>query len=161
MTIPPDVAMTPEQQAVAIKLLEAVKNGGSVHMQIRDFLNELEPDPLDVIEKNLTVLHRYWMRTLEGTEPTSQASYATGQIGNALATLRARLSAKPEATEQGAWKPIETAEKDGRHRLVWCPENRNTYLVFWWDGAWRHAGNYNNPDLHEKPTHWRPVPVPP
>lgn len=58
------------------------------------------------------------------------------------------------------WQPIESAERTTRSILVWCPENRNIYCVYWRDGKWmQFGGGYG--DLHDEPTHWMALPAPP
>lgn len=65
------------------------------------------------------------------------------------------------------WQPIETAPKDSKSRLVWCPVYRNTYIVSWIvpfgekpeGGYWAHFGP--SVELRERPTHWMPLPEPP
>lgn len=65
------------------------------------------------------------------------------------------------------WQPIETAPKDRRSRLVWCPENKNVYCVYWEApkeqpclGKWAYFGGTNS-ELIDEPTHWMPLPNPP
>ena len=66
------------------------------------------------------------------------------------------------------WQPIETAEKTTQSRLVYCPERKNTYCVYWGsystseddiDGwcIFGAGGRY----LSETPTHWMKIPAPP
>lgn len=65
------------------------------------------------------------------------------------------------AQEQGVegWQPVESAPKNTKARLVWCPERQNVYLVSWWcefDGThcrWEHFGGYHQ-QLEEPATHW-------
>lgn len=57
------------------------------------------------------------------------------------------------------WQPIETAPKDRKYYLVWCPANRMTYEVCWnSDNFWDIIGGAA---LYEVPTHWLPLPEPP
>ncbi len=70
------------------------------------------------------------------------------------------------------WKSIETAPKDARACLVFCPVYRNIYVVTWVvplgnggercveDGFWAHFANGSSP-LRETPSHWMPLPEPP
>lgn len=73
------------------------------------------------------------------------------------------LTTPPEvqAEGRGAWMPIETAPKDSKSRLVWCPERKNQYLVYWNkdEENWWHFGSSGR--LNEEPTHWQPLPKPP
>jgi hypothetical protein len=69
--------------------------------------------------------------------------------------LRALLS-----PEQG-WREIESAPKDGRSVLVFCPRASDhgyerIRLTWRKDGKWQGANNTSWP-----PTHWRPLPAPP
>ena len=60
------------------------------------------------------------------------------------------------------WRPIETAPKTTRSILVWCPERKNQYMVYWddrYEGEWRTVGG--GTALTEEPTHWHPLPSPP
>ena len=67
------------------------------------------------------------------------------------------------------WQPIETAPKDSKARLVWCPENMCIYCVSWRDGfdceyddekGWTVFGGGWR-DVIQRPTHWMPLPTPP
>jgi hypothetical protein len=63
------------------------------------------------------------------------------------------------------WRPIETAPKDSKARLVWVPENLCTYCVCWRDdpelgGAWVIFGGGWR-DVIQRPTHWMPRPPAP
>jgi len=73
------------------------------------------------------------------------------------------------------WQPIETAPKTTRAILVWVPENKCTFAV-WWDSdhemenresrpCWKiWGGGYRSfLDLYNgyRPTHWQPLPEPP
>lgn len=68
----------------------------------------------------------------------------------------------------GGWMPIETAPKDTKARIVWCPAWRNTFIVSWLvpfgepidNGYWAHFGGACT-KLSERPTHWMPLPQPP
>ena len=59
------------------------------------------------------------------------------------------------------WQPIETAPKDGRNVLLFCPRAQdygyNGIRLTWRkDGCWQGANNSLWP-----PTHWMPLPEPP
>jgi len=67
------------------------------------------------------------------------------------------------------WQPIETAVKDSRARLVYCPEYQNIFCACWHhyefepelDG-WRIFGSSSRlPNMDDPPTHWMPLPEPP
>jgi hypothetical protein len=76
------------------------------------------------------------------------------------------------ALSQNGWLPIESAPKDSKSRLVWCPAWRNTYLVSWIvplgeemtpdhsAGYWSHFAE-GGTRLNQAPTHWQPLPPPP
>lgn len=69
-----------------------------------------------------------------------------------------------------SWRPIDTAPKDSRSRLVFCPSNLCVFLVCWGthfgdkpeddEPSWMIFGGNNTP-LYTKPTHWMPLPEPP
>lgn len=54
------------------------------------------------------------------------------------------------------WQPIETARKDRKAILVWCPENRCQYMVKWDDSDWFIFGSFTK--LTRLLTHWRELP---
>jgi hypothetical protein len=65
------------------------------------------------------------------------------------------------------WKPIDNSPRTRTARLVYCPENMCTFLVYWledgWSGeekGWHHFGG-NDALLKHTPTHWMPLPKPP
>ena len=73
-----------------------------------------------------------------------------------------------QLTATPVWLPIETSPRTRRARLVYCPDNKNTFLVSWQtdegsyygaEGVWIHSGSGG--ELREKPTHWMPLPPPP
>lgn len=74
----------------------------------------------------------------------------------ALRTLLALASQPPT---DGGWEPIETAPKDGTEVMGYLPVAKKARVVVWrlhWD-QWQTVPGYNA----AKPTHWRPIPVPP
>ena len=60
------------------------------------------------------------------------------------------------------WRPIQTAPRTTKSRLVWCPALRNIYVVTWSSDTkkWLHFGGMSS-ELTETPTDWMPVPGPP
>jgi hypothetical protein len=76
-----------------------------------------------------------------------------------IAALLRRLL--PSPTGEG-WRPIADAPKTTHAILVWCPDRQNIYAVSWDDlqGNWAFFGGSHH-ELHEVPTHWRPLPAPP
>lgn len=87
------------------------------------------------------------------------------------AALTAALSTHPHTGGREAvidWQPIETAPRDSKARLVWCPENRCTYCVSWgtfWisgveNSGWLVFGGCHR-DVIQRCTHWLPLPSPP
>lgn len=87
-----------------------------------------------------------------------------------------------------AWKPINSAPKDGSPILLWCPEkidrreevpglSANTAIGFWLEGAWRSiegeesGGSMGSSRtgwmsgswewIEVTPTHWMEMPDPP
>lgn len=86
-------------------------------------------------------------------------------LARAVASLCSELSAANATIatmrEESAWRPIETAPKDGSTILVFRPRARRYPVVgtdYWSD----RLGNCwaRSPD-DEQPTHWRPFPSPP
>ena len=76
--------------------------------------------------------------------------------------LFADATAALAAYRTAAWRPIETAPKDGTRMLVYRPSGRyNLTLVGvdlrdnHYDGTWWHSRQ------DEQPTHWQPMPQPP
>lgn len=66
------------------------------------------------------------------------------------------------------WQPIETAPKDGRKILLWCPTLNNMIQAQWrvhdMGGEW--VDIWNNDPIEDMqgvayPTHWMPLPNPP
>lgn len=59
------------------------------------------------------------------------------------------------------WQPIETAPKDSKARLVYCPENKCIFCVSFdaRDGQWIYFGGGGT--LFHEPTLWQPLPPPP
>lgn len=84
----------------------------------------------------------------------------TYDLTTTLATIE-YLTAKLKEADAG-WQPIETAEKSGKSRLVWCPERKNIFAVTWdsYCGNWAFFGSRGT-KLMEEPTHWMPIPQPP
>lgn len=72
-----------------------------------------------------------------------------------IAELRGRL-------ESAGWRPIETAPRDTKSRLVWCPDIRCTFVVTWTNDppAWIIFGGHGT-YLRQAPTLWMPIPAPP
>lgn len=63
-----------------------------------------------------------------------------------------------EAADAAAWRPIESAPRDGTHILV--PMKFIGADVVSYDlGAWRETTSMLR--LKEEPTHWQPLPAPP
>jgi hypothetical protein len=68
-----------------------------------------------------------------------------------------------------AWKPIETAPKDGSTLLLYCPDGdlpADRVVGGWWDdfGPYRKEMGGDGVwsfDLPGEPTHWMPLPEPP
>jgi hypothetical protein len=65
------------------------------------------------------------------------------------------------------WQPIETAPKDNKSRLIWCPDNMSIYCVSWVQGddgyhrqGWHIFGGDWRHHL-QSATHWMPLPEPP
>lgn len=59
------------------------------------------------------------------------------------------------------WQPIETARKDRKAILVWCPENKCQYMVTWCDDdeGWLLFGSLTK--VTRRLTHWRELPSSP
>lgn len=68
------------------------------------------------------------------------------------------------------WQDISTARnelRDSQSRLIWVPENKCTYCVFWREAhddteksGWVIFGGDRFSRL-QRATHWRPMPAPP
>lgn len=65
--------------------------------------------------------------------------------------LRGALPPLPE------WQPIESAPKEGKAFLVFCPAHFNQYLVYRRTGEFFHWSPPSYP-LREQPSHWRALP---
>lgn len=63
----------------------------------------------------------------------------------------------PGVAPTAAWRPIETAPKDGFHTLLYRPEI--IYIGFWATVGW--CANTRGCPTIESPTHWMPLPAPP
>jgi len=57
------------------------------------------------------------------------------------------------------WQPIETAPRDKKAVLVYCPDIKCIFCVYLEDGLWFIFGNRGI--LQPKPTHWMPLPEAP
>ena len=74
-----------------------------------------------------------------------------------------------EATT-GAWRPIETAPRDGSGILVCRARDADgrrmtedawdvfVQVAMWWDRWVVYCSLVRDPDLHFEPTHWMPLP---
>lgn len=73
----------------------------------------------------------------------------------------AECQARAALSAPAGWQPIETAPKDSRSRLVWCPARENIYVVCWdnYEKSWWHSGDGGR--LLDEPTHWMPLPAAP
>jgi hypothetical protein len=94
---------------------------------------------------------------------------------NELTTLRNTA----EALVAGAWRPIESAPRDGTEVLVWCRDEALIPLVMAYSSREYFEKEYGDPDYMEagwytsysypegfaevthNPTHWQPLPTPP
>jgi hypothetical protein len=88
-------------------------------------------------------------------------------------------AAAPEELGREAWRPIESAPRDGSAVLIMCDiwpgtetgraeecNGHNTYVAEWWgdeeEGAWVcYMDMPNEPTCPVDPTHWQPLPAPP
>lgn len=66
----------------------------------------------------------------------------------------------PSQPGTDAWRPIDTAPKDGKAFLVWVPENQCTFAVVARDGKLSIFGGGHR-DHIQHATHWQPLPEPP
>lgn len=93
--------------------------------------------------------------------PAAVERWLTNEIGPTIPPLRELLS-RTQA-ETGAWRPIETAPKDGTPILV-CRHNGvfHDYYVVWWSSdlqyPWQSDANRYVEDLFDA---WQPLPTPP
>lgn len=77
-------------------------------------------------------------------------------------TIRAALQGV-EASASNAWRPIESAPRDGTDIIVYRPNFSGDYIpqvgVDYWGvkspQCWRKSNS------HTQPTHWQPLPLPP
>jgi len=93
-----------------------------------------------------------------GEESRANAELIAACNPQAITALLAdydRLAAEVEAR----WRPIETAPKDNKARLVWCPVDKNIFTASWYEDDWMFFGGSGY--LREPPTHWMPLPPPP
>lgn len=89
-------------------------------------------------------------------------------VANRSDALEIWLAATTAEREHRAWRPIETAPRDGTEVLV-CrtyAHNRPEYAVAAWNGEeWRDMGDIGWAGMHgdegNQPTHWMPLPPPP
>lgn len=90
--------------------------------------------------------------------------------GTSEVTSREELASALQPTPMSvaeAWQPIDTAPKDTKARLIWCPSNRCVFCACWekggtpgykagwavFGGGWR--------ECLQGATHWMPLPEPP
>jgi len=95
----------------------------------------------------------------------SWEAFARHMNGFAVDARMAAADALSTLPTVGGWQPIETAPRNPVARLVWCPDNRCTYAVHWWEtdgapGHWAIFGTGSKP-LNERITHWMPLPPAP
>ena len=58
------------------------------------------------------------------------------------------------------WQPIETAPTDATPVLILAAGRIRPALMNW--GRWfEDTGQWRSPRIHDKPTHWMPLPEPP
>lgn len=94
----------------------------------------------------------------EVNEQRTERLRALKQRDDAQAALQAAEGEVVRLREERAWRPIETAPKDGTRVLLWAP-HWATALTGWTYGqdAWQDARH----DAHVKPpSHWMPLPSP-
>lgn len=63
-----------------------------------------------------------------------------------------------EAADAAAWRPIETAPRDGTLILA-TVKHIGCDAVSFWGAGWRETTN--GLMLRDEPTHWQPLPAPP
>lgn len=77
-----------------------------------------------------------------------------------------------ELVDRIAWRPIETAPKDGGFMLLYCAEDKSRWLASWQGGQWygvddlgltRQGHSHGDPDYVTGwfITAWMPLPDPP
>ena len=79
----------------------------------------------------------------------------TDRQQNARGRIVARALA---ASDAAAWRPIETAPRDGTLILV-AVKHIGCDVVSFWGAGWRETTN--GLMLRDEPTHWQPLPAPP
>jgi len=72
---------------------------------------------------------------------------------------RAHSDARAKVAE--AWQPIESAPKDRKARLVYVPDNKCIYEVYWDEVRLMWITFGGGCVLPYEPTHWQPLPPPP
>lgn len=89
---------------------------------------------------------------------------ATGPVGldgeaSAIAAWN-RRSADPQVGP--AWRPIESAPKDGTRFLAYQAGKDAPRYECWWQDDWPQWEGWQDPwDNEPEPTHWMPLPAPP
>jgi len=105
-----------------------------------------------------------WSPHIDSMVAMAKRGMSYTEIGKAFgvqsSTIRNALSrrgkyVKRKDLAKSAWKPIETAPKDGTVIIVYAPKFFQT--AAWVGGVWTNAANSWLGDV----THWMPLPEPP
>ena len=75
--------------------------------------------------------------------------------------MRHALRKALKAADKAAWRPVETAPRDGQWVMLWWPR-REQFPVFGYFEAGRWHSRYTlSFDGDPQPTHWLSIPAPP
>lgn len=93
------------------------------------------------------------IRQLQGNRKDPEYS---GFIFDAMKILRAQAARIAELEAASAWRPIETAPKDGTEILIY--RQGISYLAVYDEGKWWTPDTFPCPwfELADDPTHWQP-----
>ncbi|GBQ36102.1 DUF551 domain-containing protein [Acetobacter fabarum] len=93
-----------------------------------------------------------------GHDPDGQDSYVQSGMDANWCAFVDDAKAALAAAGAAAWRPIETAPKDGSLILV-TVKHIGCDVVSFWGTGWRETTN--GLMLRDEPTHWQPLPTPP
>lgn len=120
--------------------------------------NHTEAQALGLATENAALEAR--VKKLETALVVWQNAYKTGRNEPLAQAFEYSAALSPAQDAPSPWRPIETAPKDTKSRLVWVPENECIYCVSWEDetGWVVFGGRHSVPYCA---THWMPLPPSP